>query len=481
MDNFGGNFSLNSLPLFKNLGNRVKNLLSNQNQSKDPQQKGLDPKIDTGKQNVQNQSLANTNSNINLNQSTLTSQNVTQGAINSSNKSATAQENKNINQSNTAQSLSQGAKDLPVYASIPNISMKSWVANQQGKSYTSFEKAEKELKATLEGIKGFQRESYDNSDGNNSNSQGKNDRRKMLLILSDIFGAQDEEPCSEIETISKILNFKKLGSNKQTSFLLENKSVFEEKLTPPHPREISSLEELTINDIKQLKELYTLPEEFPEALRLFSKDDVLVNPKYLKDFLNHRSEIIQSQIFNTNDKDLKGLIERFIPLLNSPNSLITPLILLYYPLPLPYIKQNFNFESSWKKERKDTKEEIIASCDVYYSSLLLGRFLMKFKLHKNEDLTFDIETSEENKDIVKELEFSISESMYLLEKPPTLSSLNALLTREIYEATDQNEELSITSTGPLRIEIIVSVYSVLMTLNKLSSDFDPSGIIEISD
>ena len=71
--------------------------------------------------------------------------------------------------------------------------------------------------------------------------------------------------------------------------------------------------------------------------------------------------------------------------------------------------------------------------------------------------------------------------MFLLENSPKLADLNVLLTGEIYKATDIDEELSIISTGTLRLEIIIAAYSALSILNKTNEEPDPSGLIEMID
>jgi hypothetical protein len=93
----------------------------------------------------------------------------------------------------------------------------------------------------------------------------------------------------------------------------------------------------------------------------------------------------------------------------------------------------------------------------------------------------DIQTSSINNGIVRDLEFAISESMYLLKYPPSLADLNVLLTKEVYEATDKDEELSIVSDGPIRLEIVLATYACLVVLNKLNQEPDASGLIEMTE
>jgi len=154
--------------------------------------------------------------------------------------------------------------------------------------------------------------------------------------------------------------------------------------------------------------------------------------------------------------------------------------LLYYPLPFPYIAEKPEFLKEWKsKKKKNGQISILASCNVYYVSNAMGRFLIKLELNEKHELSLDIQTSRENYDFINNLELAVAEGMFLLQNPPLLSDLNVLLSEEIYKATDINEELSIVSDGPLRLEIILAVYSILTVLNKFSNDPAPSGLIDM--
>lgn len=427
-------------------------------------------------------SLVNTNSKVPVNQSTLTSPGVNQAALNAANK-PTLNPSTSNQESNTSKQPSQiehnGAKDLPTYAGISNMSLKSWIAGQENKSQSNLQSAEKELASTLEGIKGFQNQNYEDDPSGQGKSSNKN---KILLILSELFGSYEQSGVQDTNLLVNIMNFKKLGSNIDKDRKLDNfseDSRLNSKSSPPLPNEPQFLNSININNIKHMSQLLALPKEFPEFLRLLAKDDIEIYKKDLVSFLEKRLKYVQEETFGK-DKSLNKLLADFAPLVNqNTHSQLLPLILLYYPLPLPEVKGNEEFLKAWKKKEKPEREKIIASCDIYYLSKQRGRFLIKFELNENNEFFFDIQTSEVNNGIVKDIEDAISQSMILLKNPPTLSELNVLLTKEIYNATDIDEELSITSTGPIRLEIVLAVYSALIVLNKLNEEFDPSGLIDI--
>lgn len=429
------------------------------------------------------ESLVNTNSNVPVNQSTLTSPGVNQAALNAANK-PTLNPQTETQQNNTSKQPNQiehnGAKDLPSYAGVPNMSLKSWIAGQDNKQ-SSLQSAEKELASTLEGIKGFQKQNYEG--GEDSSGQNKNsNKNKALLILSQLFGNYEQSGIQDTNIFVNIINFKKLGSNINKDKTLENfseKSTFDSKSSPPLPNEPQFLNSVDINSIKHVSQLLALPKEFPEFLRLLAKDNIEIYKKDLVSFLEKRLKYVQEETFGK-DKALNKLLADFTPLLNQNNhSQLLPLVLLYYPLPLPEIKGNEEFIKEWKKKEKSERERIVASCDIYYLSKKRGRFLIKFELNEEDEFFFDIQTAEINNGIVKDIEEAISQSMLLLNTPPDLSELNVLLTKEIYNATDIDEELSITSTGALRLEIVIATYASLTILNKLNEDLDPSGLIDI--
>ena len=495
MSEFGNNFSFNILTAIKNFGKPNKQ----QEIGKKINQLEKDIKVDQSSQSTPKQSLTNTNSNIPLNQQTLTSPGLNQIALNSTNQpqiiltSNTKNTLNNQSQQAPAQINSQGAKDLPAYAGISNMSLKSWIAGHDNKNMAKMESAEKQLTATLGGIKGFQRQNYEGSEGDpDGNRKQKGfkfpSRNKALLILSHIFSNIEQSSTQETDLLVNLMGFKKLGSSlkeKGNDAFSEEISI-ESKLSPPVPTELLSLEKLDPLQIKYLHQLLALPSEFPEFLRLFANDKVELNSKQLNSFLLQRLEIAQSQNFG-GDSFLNTAISNFIPLLNPNNySLLLPIMLLYYPLPPPMIIEKFNFEEEWEKKKKKEKKESelakpIATCEIYYVSKARGRFLLKFELNQKQEFSFDVQTSPENNGIVKDLELAIVESMFLLECPPALSELNVMLTEQVYKATDLDEELSIISSGPIRLEIILAVYSALIVLNKLSHEPDPGGLIEMSE
>lgn len=479
MSEFGNNFSFNLMPIIKNLGKQLKEALNPQVQ--------LTKNINQN-QNKPIQSLVQTNSNIVINQSTQTSPGVNQAALNATNipKTNLNQEIKNTSNFQVPSTPSQldfhGPGDLPAYAGIANMSLKSWIAEHDTNMASKLEAKEKQLTTTLEGIKGFQRQNYEGQE-EGSHSSKQSTRNKNLIILSHMFSCMEQSGAQETELLVNIMNFRKLGS----SFAQDNKSKQEEldelKLSPPLPVESNKLEDIDVLQIKYLHQLLTLPNEFPECLRLFAKDKIEINPKELNTFLVQRLKLIQEKAFESTNLVSKE-ITNFIPLVNQNDySALLPLILLYYPLPLPYINSKFDFVNEWLKKKKDKGSDksvpVIATCEIYYTSKQRGRFLIKLELNEKLELSFDIQTSRENNGVIRDLELAIAESMYLLEHPPLLSDLNILLTEEIYKATDLDEELSIVSTGPLRLEIILAAYSVLVILNKISNEPDPSGIIDI--
>lgn len=487
MKDFGGNFSFNSINFLKGIGNKAKNVINKLNPEQVQNQSKADKVINNTQEGQTPKSLVNTNQNINLNQQTQISPSVTQGALNASNKpviQGTAQDIKsNLNDSQQIDlkgNNSQSAKDLPIYASIPNMSMKSWVANQEGKSFSKLDGNKNELNATLDAIKGFQNHNSEGFDGGMDSDQGKGQgNRKKLLILSHIFSSMYESQLAEADLANNILTFKKLGAVVEDLKTLTGKEFADEKSMPPPPNDLLRLDSLKAENVRYLHELLALPSQFPEAIRLFAKERIYIGFNEVRTFLKNRLEITQSQLFG-GDAELNNIIKEFSPLLNlGDNSLTMLFVLLYYPLPLPQIKEDFDFIKAWKRKSKVSKE-LIASCEIYYLSKTRGRFLIKFELDKDRKFSFDIQTSDRNNDVVKNLETAIAESTFLLENPPELTDLNVLLTREIYDATDYDEELSIVSTGPMRLEILLAVYASLVVLNQLNKEPDASGVIDMT-
>lgn len=485
MSEFGNNLSFNILSAIKNFGKQNKpqeagdKIESLAKELKSPEQTNVTPK----------EALRNTNSNVPVNQSIASNQAVNQVALNSRNEpqntliSNLKENTKNQVQSTPAQTEFQGARDLPAYAGVSNMSLKSWIAGQDNKNLAKLESGEKQLAATLDGIKGFQNQNYEGFGDDSGRRQNKS-RNKNLLILSHIFSGLEQLRDHETELLVNITNFKKLGSSmKQSSGDMPSEStVIESKLLPPAPNELQLLANLDPMKIKYLHQLLALPSEFPEFLRLFASDKIELDSKQLHSFLTQRLGLAQSQLFGQ-DAFLNTVIANFTPLLSQTEaSLLFPILLLYYPLPPPIIVPRFDFIHEWEKRKNkaDRKTIVVASCEIYYVSKTRGRFLLRLELNGNNEFSFDIQTAKENNGVVQELEFAIAESMILLECPPLLSELNVLLTEEIYKATDIDEELSIVSSGPLRLEIILAAYAALIVLNKLNAEPDPAGLIEMT-
>ena len=483
------NMSMNQLTPPVNLGKKPTDLLktniSNEKQnpqlinSQNPQQIKTAP----------SQSLVNTNSNITVNQSVLNNPVVNQAVLNTTN---VAQATLNTDMKNTfqnqiqptpAQGEFQGAKDLPAYAGIANMSLKSWIAQNNNNNQGKADVGKTQLASLFEAIKGFEQKSYDEEfeDSSDKKLKDSKQKRKKLVLLSNIFSSMEQSGVQETELVVNISNFKKLGKKITDKELLDDEKLFELKMPPPTPTEIDKQKMLSDMKVKCLHELFTLPKEFPECLRLFANEHIEINSKYLKSFLLQRLKGIEEKLF-VDDKSLNKAIQSFVPLLSqSENQLLLPLILLYYPLPLPLLNQKVNFASEWKLNKKEKDKSNIATCEIYYVSKTRGRFLIRFELGDNCELSIDVQTVKENNGIAKDIELAIEEGMFLLENSPKLADLNVLLTGEIYQATDIDEELSIISTGPLRLEIIIAAYSALSILNKLNEEPDPSGLIEMID
>ena len=491
MSQFGQNFSFGNFLLLKGLGNLTKSIINRLTTNQNKIAEAETNKITSPNQTNPTQSLANTNSNINLNQTTQTSPNITQGALNTQGQKINQilkTDFKNYSNyenvlSTPDQGIFQGSKDLPSYAGIANMSLKSWIANRDSKTPSKFEFKDKELSVTLEGIKGFQRKHYDGF-GDESKKEPGSCKRKFLLVLSKIFSSLYEEQASiqETEVINKITSFKKLGSLSNENKNLNDENIQALKNVPPSPVDLNRFKTIDCLHFKWLYQLLALPKEFPECIRLFAGENVEIITKYLSGFLKQRFSILQEQLLG-GDPRLNKIVAEFVPFLNQNDfSYVLPLVLLYYPLPLPKIFIEYEFEKKWKKSKSKTSKKeknIIASCEVYFLSATRGRFLLKFSLTSDGNVDFDIQLGEENEHIIKAFEMALEEAMILLENPPNLSDLNILLTKEIYEATDIQEELAITSSGPLRIEILLAVYSCLVILNQLNDDPDPAGVIEM--
>lgn len=438
-------------------------------------------------QNEIQSNLQKTNINTTTNQTKTTNIPLNQTALDLSSPTKTStnlQHDLKTNvQATPTQTEFQGPRDLPAYAGIANMSLKSWVANQNNQSFSKLETVKKELTSTDYGIKGFQRKNHEGFDADDGEFNQQNKPRfKNLLLLSHIFSAIEQSGSSNTELLVNINTFKKLGASNAESNIEEEISLNEFKITPPLPNEAQGLDRIDFSQLKYLHQLLALPNQFPECLRLFTRDGLELNPIELHTFLNQRIKLVKEQLFGE-DSSLGKEIARFLPLLNQNDfPVMLPLLLLYYPLPLPLVTMQPNLFEEWekgKKERKTESAQIIASCEIYYLSKTRGRFLLKFELNEKDELAFDVQTARTNNGIVKDLEEAVAESMYLLECSPTLADLNIMLTKEIYNATDINEELFIVSAGPLRLEIVLAVYACLIVLNKLNEDLDPAGLIDI--
>ncbi|MBI2995981.1 MAG: hypothetical protein HYY52_04680 [Candidatus Melainabacteria bacterium] len=491
MSGLESNLSMNLLQGLKGYlskGNESNNL--NQQQDNKPIDQVVKNIKDT--QTTSRESLINTNSNVLINQPVQESPLLNQSVLNN----ATLIHNKltmdvRVDLNKNPQALPSpsqlefhGPSDLPAYAGVPNMSLKSWISEHNNKNFAKLETEAKELRATNIGIKGFLRQNYQGFD---SGTESKN-RNKNLIILSHIFSPPEQSGYSNTELLVNICNFKKLGpSLKKEENSGKQDNPYEEKLLPPLPLELIKLSKVDLTKVKCLCQLFALPREFPECLRLFAKevkDKLEINDKDFNLFFMQRLKFVQERSLGQ-DKDINSAISSFTQLLNQENyPVLLPLVLLYYPLPLPYVRKDIDFVTKWKKKdpkTKDVYEAVVASCEIYYVSKTTGRFLLKFQLNNKDEFSFNIETSSNNKDIVNELERAITESMTLFEYPPLLTDLNVLLTKEIYKATDIDEEVAIVSNGPMRLEIILAVYSALIVLNKHSKEINPQGIIDVVD
>ncbi|OGI09727.1 MAG: hypothetical protein A3F80_07455 [Candidatus Melainabacteria bacterium RIFCSPLOWO2_12_FULL_35_11] len=435
-----------------------------------------------------NPTLINTNSNITINQPVLNNPVVNQAALNTVNIPQLTVEVKNISnnqiQSTPVQGEFKGPADLPAYAGIANMSLKSWISQNNNYNQGKSDVGKTQLASLFEAIKGFEKKNYEEEFEDHSTQDPKSNKkgsRKNWVLLPNIFSSREHSGVQETELVVNISNFKKLGKRFKNEERSNEENLFEFKLSPPVPAEVDKQKTVSHIKIKHLHEMFALPQEFPECLRLFSNEHIEINPQYFRSFLLQRLKIVEEHLF-TGDKSLNKAIESLVPLINQNEShLLLPLVLLYYPLPLPILKEKIDFIKEWKISKKEKREAIIASCEIYYASKVRGRFLIKFELTHDCELSVDIQTAKENNGIAKDIELAIEEGMFLLEKPPRLSELNVLLTGEIYKATDTDEELSIVSTGPLRLEIIIAAYSALTILNKLNKEPDPAGLIEMSD
>ena len=487
MTEFDNNFSVN-LPFVSKSKNK-------EQQNKPPVQEKDDKQqqVDQLKQvrNTPQQSLANTNSNIPVNQPVNTSPVLTQAALNTADVAKTPA---NAQQKDTASSNNiqptpvqgdfTGPSDLPAYAGIANMSLKSWVANNTKNESERGNISKDDATTLLDAIKGFERKNYEGEEGKDGLAdQNKSLKalQKKLLLLSHIFAPEEQSASSETKLVSSVLNFNKLGKQ-SISESPDEQGFYNLKSSPPVPaEEVNYKSEVNIK-IKQLYELFALPKEFPECLRLFADENIEINSKYLNSFFVQRLKFVQEKVFS-DEKSVKEAFSTFVSLLHSQDMLI-PLILLYYPLPFPGIKQEKDLSEEWSNKNKLDKKpepEIVASCEIYYVHKVRGRFLIKIFLDNQKKITLDIQTAKKNNGIVHDIETSVSEGMYLLENPPKLSDLNIMLCDEIYKATDYDEQLAIHSSGPLRLEIIIVTYSVLVVLNKLNEEIDPSGLIEMLD
>ena len=421
MNDFGNKLSFNILSTIKNLGKQAKEILNKTN----PQAEKVDKKlVQQSQAELSNKNVPADSTKSTTNQTTVNTGTTNQAVLNVSNKPqailATDQKsNVNVEKHPTpAQVNFQGPKDLPAYAGIANMSLKSWIATRDNNALPKTDSNEKELVVTLLGIKGFQKQSYDGAGSDAGSDSGRNSKgyrllgkNKTLLLLPHIFSGVEQTGTRETDILVNIANFNKLGSSLGEESDLQK--TVEEKLAPPYPADIQTLEKLDPKAIKYLNQLLALPSEFPECLRLFAGDKVEINEKELWAFMLQRFEAAQAQLFGV-DELLSASVAKFIPLLSDAFPLVLPLVLLYYPLPLPQIKEQYDFQDAWKKKNERNEEDIIASSEIYYLSKARGRFLIKLVFTKSHELSMDIQTSSINNGIVRDLEFAISESMYLL-------------------------------------------------------------------
>ena len=433
------------------------------------------------------QSLVNTNSNININQPVLNSPVVNQSALNTTNKPQDTLVNdirknsSNPSSSSPSQVDYKGPSDLPAYAGIANMSLKSWVARNDSAGGGKSDNNKNQINELLDAIPGFANSNYEDAEGGMSDDSKNSSasQRKKLLILSQLFASQHSSN-PETDFIVNIANYRKLGSALDEEGKRFDLGDFKFSTQPPP---VIDIKDRNFSEIKAkfLHELFALPKEFPECLRLFANQDVEINSQYLKSFLQQRLKLVQGVAFGE-DKSIGSSLQLITQVIsqNNPDMMI-PLLLLYYPLPIPVFVKPDDYIYEWKikKKKSQTEESVVASCDIYYVSKERGRFLIRIILNKNNQLSVDIQTAKENNGIARDIERAIAEGMYLLEKSPSLSELNVMLIGEIYKSTDIDEELSIVSKGNLRLEIIIAAYSALFILNKLNQDSDPAGLIEM--
>ena len=280
MSQFGNNLSLNILSAIKSFGKQAKEALTKANQQEQPNKS-----LQQGR-TTPSQSLSNTNSNIPLNQQTLTNTALNQTALNTTNQTQLNLKGdlkntlNNQVQPTPTQADFHGPSDLPAYAGIANMSLKTWIAGQDNKNMVKIESGEKQLNTTLEGIKGFQRQNYEGfGDGSDKNKGNRSlemfNKRKNLLILSQIFSCAEQPLLQETELIVNINSFKKLGSFLSDSGSSPEEKLAEIKLSPPFPEELHRLNIMDPMQIKYLHQLLALPSEFPECLRLFAKENTV--------------------------------------------------------------------------------------------------------------------------------------------------------------------------------------------------------------
>ena len=490
MSGFDKNMSMNHLTPPVNLGKKPIDLSKASINSEKQNPQLINTPNSQQIKTTPNPTLVNTNSNVTINQPVLNNPVVNQAALNATNipQATLNTEVKNtLNnqvQSTPAQGEFKGSADLPAYAGIANMSLKSWISQNNNYNQEKSDTGKTQLASLFEAIKGFERKNHEEESEDHSALHPKDSKkgnRKNLVLLSNIFSSREHSGVQETELVVNISNFKKLGKRFENEEKSNEENLFELKLSPPTPDEIDKQKTVSHVKIKHLHEMFALPKEFPECLRLFSNERIEINPQYFRSFLLQRAKIIEEHMF-AGDKSLNKAIESFAPLINrSESQLLMPLILLYYSLPLPILREKVDFIKEWKISKKEKSKIIIARCEIYYVSKVRGRFLIKLELTHDCELSVDIQTAKENNGIAKDIELAIEEGIFLLEKSPRLSELNVLLTGEIYKATDVDEELSIVSTGPLRLEIVIAAYSALTILNKLNKESDPAGLIEMSD
>ena len=259
MSDFDKNMSTNHLTTSARLGKKPGDLQKiNINAEKNT------PQLNNTTNNQQikttpSQSLVSTNTNVTINQPVLNNPVVNQSTLNTSNQpqivSNTEVKNtlKQQVQPTPMQREFQGPKDLPAYAGIANMSLKSWIA-QNNQNMSDVNKTQ--LAGLFEAIKGFEQTSYQEESKNGiikKINDAKQNRRKSLILLSNMFASIEQSGSQETELIASIANFKKLGKKRKNQESTVGEKLFVLKSPPPTPEEV---EKQKISEGRKVKHLH---------------------------------------------------------------------------------------------------------------------------------------------------------------------------------------------------------------------------------